>query len=284
VIGRATFEQLNTPLAHRIRQIELSLERLRWIPPLEAELVIAVNIPEYRLRALDRRQGRLRVPLDMRVIVGRAVSTETPVFLGTLRAIEFSPYWNVPASIVKNELVPRLRRDPEYLQREGMELVGGDRAPSVTTVVSAANLRALSRGELRLRQRPGPRNVLGGVKFPLSSGLDIYLHGTSDPALFARSRRDLSHGCIRIEEPVELARLLLEDKGEWTIDRIREAMDAGQSHIVRLSKSTPVVVFYTTAVVEPDGRTLFLRDIYGHDQALDRALRAHASRGSPPSW
>ncbi len=274
VIGPATFAQLNTPLSHRVRQIELSLERLRWLPRLDAERLIVVNIPEFRVRALDLRRGSSSVLLDMRAIVGRAFVTETPVFLGRVKNIELSPYWNVPASIAKLELVPRLRRDPDYLRREGMEFVSTGNETIVSTEASKANLLALSSGELRLRQRPGPRNVLGGVKFPLSSSSDIYLHGTSDPALFDLTKRDLSHGCIRIEQPDALAHLLLADQGDWTIDRLREAMHTGKPTSVNLSEPVPVLIFYTTAVVEPGGRILFLPDVYGHDRALQRALDA----------
>ncbi len=279
VIGPATFEQLNVPLSQRIRQIELALERLRWLPRLEADRLIVINIPEFRLRALDVGQEDARVLVDMRAIVGRAFDTETPVFLGRVQRIELSPYWNVPASIATNELVPRLRRDPAYLQREGMEFVGA--GARVSSDVTAASLNALSRGELRIRQRPGPRNVLGGIKFPLSSSLDIYLHGTDVPALFSRTRRDLSHGCVRLERPEMLAAVLLEDQPDWTIERIQSAMHAQVSSTVNLTQPVPVLIFYTTTVVEPGGRILFLPDIYGHDRALERALRAASPSANP---
>ena len=283
VVGPATFEQLNVPLSQRIRQIELALERLRWLPRLEAERIIVVNIPEFRLRALDIGQEDVRILVDMRAIVGRAFDTETPVFLGRVQTIEFSPYWNVPASIATNALVPRLRRDPAYLQREGMEFVGLGVGARVSRDVTAANFAALARGELRIRQRPGPRNVLGGIKFPLSSSLDIYLHGTDVPALFSRTRRDLSHGCVRLERPEVLAAVLLEDQPDWTIERIRSAMHAQVRSTVNLTKPVPVLIFYTTTVVEPGGSILFLPDIYGHDRALARALRAASSGASPAS-
>lgn len=277
VIGRATFEQLNTPLTRRVRQIELALERMRWIPSFESERVIAVNIPEFRLRAFDFRDGGVRTRLNMKVIVGRALDTQTPVFEEEMRYIEFSPYWNVPPSIARAELIPKLRRNPGYLDREGMEFVSTGRDARVTTEVSAGSLSALARGELRLRQRPGPGNALGEIKFVFPNNMDIYLHHTPATQLFERSRRDFSHGCIRVEQPVELAKFVLEDQPEWTEERIRQAMQAGKPSIVPLARPIPVVIFYTTALVEGDGRVLFLADIYRHDALLERALATRSA-------
>lgn len=270
VIGRKSFEQLDVPLAQRVRQIELALERLRWLPPLRSEKAVVINIPEFRLRALEVHDGTAAVRLGMNIIVGRALVTQTPMFIGSMRYVEFSPYWNVPASIARKEIIPKLRRDPDYLAREEMEFVG---AGGVTTEVSEENLEALARGELRVRQRPGPRNALGGIKFVLPNDMDVYLHHTPSVRLFAQSRRDFSHGCIRVEAPVELARFVLAGQQEWNEERILAAMAAGTPSTVRLARPLPVVVFYTTALVEDDGRVLFLPDIYGHDRVLERALR-----------
>lgn len=275
VVGRTTFEALNVPLSRRVRQLELALERMRWIPPLDAERAIAVNIPEFRLRAFELGDGTARIRLAMNVIVGRALDTRTPVFVKDMQYIEFSPYWNVPPSIAKGEILPKLRRDPGYLAREGMEFLGTRGERRVSTAVTPANLEALARGELQVRQRPGPKNALGDVKFVFPNNLNIYLHHTSAPALFKRARRDFSHGCIRVEDPVALAKFLLEGRPEWTEERIRRAMEAGKATTARLAEPVPVVIFYATALVEEDGRVLFLPDIYGHDEALDRALKAH---------
>jgi murein L,D-transpeptidase YcbB/YkuD len=277
VVGRATFEQLNIPLARRVRQIELALERMRWIPLFESERVIVVNIPEFRLRAFDLQGASARMRLDMKVIVGRALSTQTPVFMEDMQYVEFSPYWNVPPSIARDELVAKLRKDPGYLDREGMEFISSGRDTRVSSRVSARNLSALASGDVRLRQRPGAYNALGGIKFVLPNNMDIYLHDTPTPQLFARSRRDFSHGCIRVEQPVELAKFVLENQPQWTEERIRQAMRAGKPSVAHLTQAVPVVIFYTTALVESDGRVLFLRDVYGHDEALDRALKARQS-------
>ncbi|PIV73221.1 MAG: murein L,D-transpeptidase, partial [Rhodocyclales bacterium CG17_big_fil_post_rev_8_21_14_2_50_68_7] len=211
--------------------------------------------------------------LRMNVIVGRALDTQTPMLIEELRRIEFRPYWNIPPSIARKEVVPRLRREPEYLAREAMEFVP-TRGGRPTTEPSEAMLEAVLRGEARIRQRPGPRNALGAIKFMFPNNANIYLHHTPGTALFARGRRDFSHGCIRVEAPVELARFVLEEETGWDEARILAAMREDASpRTLRVRTPIPVLVFYTTAVAEEDGRMFFLPDLYGHDAALDAALR-----------
>lgn len=281
VLGRETLAQLGVPLRHRVDQITLSLERLRWLPDFPPGPLIAVNIPSFRLWAFADVRSADRPALAMPVIVGRAMRTETPVFIGDMLRVEFSPYWNVPPSILRHEVLPTLRRDPSYLQREGMELVstGGDGATS--TAVDAATLAALESGALRVRQRPGARNALAGVKFVLPNTMDIYLHGTPAAALFGPVRRDFSHGCIRVADPAALAGFVLRGQPEWTAARIRAAMASGRMTTVNLAAAIPVVVFYTTAMVGADDRALFLPDIYGHDRRLEAALRAPRAGARP---
>ena len=216
----------------------------------------------------------------MPVVVGRAMRTETPVFIGEMRYVEFSPYWNVPPSILRNELLPRLARDPSYLDRENMEIVSvrGDGSAHAADVDAA--IAALRSGEARLRQRPGPKNALGGVKFVLPNTMDIYLHATPDRQLFDRARRDFSHGCIRVREPEVLAAFVLRGRPEWTAAAIEAAMTSGVNRSVALAAPIPVVVFYTTAVVDGEGHPHFLRDVYGHDRKLLAALRG-AGRSVP---
>ncbi|MDF3838197.1 L,D-transpeptidase family protein [Cupriavidus basilensis] len=270
-IGAGTFAQLNVPPASRVRQIELTMERLRWTPLLEGRRMIVVNVPEFVLRAYEVRDGSVQVKAEMKVIVGKALDTRTPLFKEDMRYIEFSPYWNVPPSIARAETVPRLRRDPGYFARQGFEFVGAD-GKAVTTL-SAASLDAVQRGELRIRQRPGPKNALGDIKFIFPNNDNIYLHHTPAPQLFTRDRRDLSHGCIRVEAPVALASFVLQDTPGWTDTRIREAMEKGQSSTLRLQQPLPVVLAYGTALAKADGRIYFFSDIYGLDKVLDDALR-----------
>lgn len=271
VIGKDTVAQLEVSPAARVRQIAVNLERLRWTPHLQARRMIVVNVPEFMLRAFERDGGQVQSRLQMKVIVGKSLDTRTPLFVGELRFIEFSPYWNVPASIAKDELVPKLRREPGYFSEMGFEFVGGE--GRAVGGVSEENLDAVLRGQLRIRQRPGPKNPLGDIKFVFPNNDNIYLHHTSSPQLFARARRDFSHGCIRVEAPVALAKFVLQDQPEWTETRIREAMTKGTSATLRVRDPLPVMLTYRTAVARGDGKVAFFPDIYGLDVELDTALK-----------
>jgi murein L,D-transpeptidase YcbB/YkuD len=275
VIGADTWQQLAVTPTQRVRQIELTLERLRWTPLMTGPRMIVVNVPEFMLRAYEVRDGRVTMRLESRIIVGAALKTGTPLFDEAMRFIEFSPYWNVPPSIARKELVPRLRRQPGYFQQEGFEFVARD--GRVLPSLTAEHLDAVLSGQLRLRQRPGVKNALGAIKFVFPNNDNIYLHDTSAPLLFSRARRDFSHGCIRVEEPVALAKFVLQDDPEWSEQRIRDAMTRGQSSTVRLKEPLPVVIAYSTVVVK-GGKPHFLRDLYGHDRLLDQALRQHSAQ------
>jgi murein L,D-transpeptidase YcbB/YkuD len=273
VIGKATGAALEVPLSRRVRQIELALERLRWLPRLDDRRLVAVNIPMFRLLAWETVAEENEPLLGMGVIVGRARKTQTPVLLAEMREVIFRPYWNVPQSIVRNEILPKLARDPEYLEREDMEILSGPGEDGGAIEPTSENLARLKRGALRLRQRPGPRNALGLVKFVFPNETDVYLHATPAAQLFNESRRDFSHGCVRVEDAVALAEWALKDDAQWTRDRILSAMTGTQTFSVRLARPIQVLLFYTTAVVMPeDGTIHFAEDIYGHDARLDKAL------------
>ena len=273
VIGPRTFAELNAPIAGRVRQIELALERLRWLPPIGRQSFVVVNIPGFQLFAFDSAGGMGAPALAMRVIVGKALDTRTPVLVELLRYLEFRPYWNVPRSILAKEILPQLRSRPEYLRQHGMELVGPrDRVAGDS--VTPAVLAQLSRGELRVRQRPSRSNPLGPVKFVLPNAANVYLHGTPDTSLFARQRRDFSHGCIRVEDPADLATWVLRDQPIWPAESVRAAMSGRLTRRALLTRPMPVVLFYTTAVARPGGGVTFYSDLYGHDRELDDALRA----------
>ena len=272
VIGRATLAALNVPLAHRVQQLELTLERLRWLPDLGARPFVGINIPMFRLWAWDP-AAPVGASISMGVVVGRALNTQTPVLSEEMRYLIFRPYWNVPRSILRNEVLPALARDPGYLQRNDMEIVrgGGDDAQAVAA--SNENLAALREGGLRLRQRPGPKNSLGLVKFIFPNDANVYLHDTPAAQLFGRARRDFSHGCVRVEDPVALAHWVLKDEPGWTRERIEAAMAGTSSLRVDLTRPLPVILFYMTAMVMPADQTLhFVDDIYRHDTRLARAL------------
>jgi murein L,D-transpeptidase YcbB/YkuD len=269
-IGSRTLRALNTPLSRRITQLELTLERWRWAPRAFASPPIVVNIPEYRLRASDARAGRR---VSMNVIVGRAYRHETPVLAAELTKVIFRPSWNVPLEIQREELLPRLERDPALLEREQYDVI--DRRGNVVIGLPEDELLALLRsGSLRLRQRPGPHNALGLVKFVFPNRHGVYLHATPVTELFSRSRRDFSHGCIRVEDPVGLASWVLRDQPEWTPDRVREEMNGTETRVVNAPRPIPVLIVYGTAVVTEDREVRFLDDVYGHDRALEKALAA----------
>ncbi|PKO60421.1 MAG: murein L,D-transpeptidase [Betaproteobacteria bacterium HGW-Betaproteobacteria-18] len=274
VLGSKTLQQLNTPPELRAEQIALTLERLRWTPLRHASRMVVVNVPEFVLRAYEVQDGKINVKLTMKVIVGKALDTRTPLFDEEMRFIEFSPYWNVPPSIARQETVPHLRTDPGYLARQDMEFV----TPSGQVVTSMApeHLDAVLAGAWRIRQRPGPKNALGDIKFVFPNNSNIYLHHTPSPGLFERDRRDFSHGCIRVEEPVALAKFVLQDDPNWPEERIRAAMASGRSSTLRLAQPLTVLIAYST-VVAKSGRVFFYPDLYGHDQLLAQALRQHAT-------
>lgn len=285
VLGQSTMAALRVPLASRVRLIELALERLRWLPHLGDDRLIALNIPMFRLWAWDTIPADGMPLFGMDVIVGRALSTQTPVFVAEMGEVIFRPYWNVPRSILRHEVLPRIEREPDYLRREDMEIVRGDGDNAAPVDVTADTLAGLEQGMLRVRQRPGPKNALGLIKFVFPNREDVYMHGTPAQALFAKSRRDFSHGCVRVEDPVALAEWALRDRPEWTRDRIVATTIGSQTIHVKLQRPVQVILFYTTAAVMPeDGTIRFADDIYGHDAKLDRALDTlHHIRTRPVS-
>ncbi len=275
VLGRATLAALNVAPAARVRQIELALERLRMTPLPAAERFITVNVPEFMLRAWEHEGAAAHERFAMRVIVGKALDTRTPLFDENMLWIEFNPYWNIPRSITRRETLPKLHANPGYLAAQGMEFVGpgGERSTAVTPEM----LAAVEDGAWRVRQRPGRLNALGDIKFVLPNNQAIYLHHTPSVGLFNRARRDFSHGCIRVEEPVELAHWVLADDSDWSEARIRDSMGRSRTITARLPTPVPVLIVYRTATVQ-DGRVHFAPDLYGQDALLERALQQRPSR------
>ncbi|MBS3936652.1 MAG: L,D-transpeptidase family protein [Sulfuritalea sp.] len=259
VIGRETLAQLEVSPARRVRQVELNLARLARLPAAPRWLL--VNVPEFALRAYA---GDEEI-LHMRVIVGSARQrTPTPRFVAPMLFIEFSPYWNVPLSIARRETIPRLRRAPDHFAAQGFEFF--DRQTGAIATFAEDHLQAVLEGRLRLRQRPGPHNAMGGIKFVLPNEDDIFLHHTPAVRLFDRTRRDFSHGCIRVEEPLALAQFVLAGQPEWDEERIRAAMSSGRSTTLRLEQPLPVAIAYLTALAGADGRVRFFPDIYDLDR------------------
>ena len=278
-IGPATMTALRVPLAQRVRQIELTLERWRWLPDRAPSRYVVVNIPGFRLYTFEDDSTARHPVLAMNVIVGQAEGRhDTPVFTATMREVVFRPYWDVPPRIARTELVPLFRRRPEYFVNEGFEIVqpGASEAEAPTFAPSSRNLTRDAAGELRVRQRPGSTNALGFVKFVFPNRYQVYLHGTPAQSLFAHTRRDYSHGCIRVEQPNDLTEFVLRGQDPWDRAAIDSAMHGSRTLHVPIARPLPVFVLYATAVADGDGTVSFYPDLYRHDARLERALGLQA--------
>jgi len=277
-IDSQTLADLNVPLSRRVRQMQLTLERWRWLPNSYQNSPIVVNLPEFRLRAYDK---DFNVGVTMNVVVGKAYGGhDTPVFTDTVQYVIFRPYWDVPYSITRSEMIPHIVRDPDYLAKKGFEVVDSKRDVVSSGAVTADMLEELRAGTLFIRQKPGPKNSLGLVKFVFPNSHNVYMHDTPAPELFSRSRRDFSHGCIRLEKPADLAVWVLRDNPGWNKDRILAAMNGEESQRVNLAHPIPVLILYATVIVLEDGRVHFYDDIYGHDATLEKVL----AKGYPYPW
>ena len=272
-LGRTTYAALTVPLAQRVRQIELTLERWRWLPPLQAPSVI-VNIPQFRLFAPAAGQDREDQLLRMDVIVGREYPrTQTPVFGADMKYVVFRPYWDVPRSILVHEILPLLAKNPRYLETQDMEIVRGESDEAAVMPTTPENIQALIAGHLRLRQRPGATNALGLIKFMLPNAHDVYLHSTPAPRLFEQARRTFSHGCIRVSDPVALAEQVMRSTpGDWTREKIVAQMHGSTTLHVPLATPVHVLIVYGTALATEDGAVHFFDDIYGYDRRLESLL------------
>lgn len=274
-IDTTTLEQLNTPLRVRVRQLELALERWRRRPYNPSRPAIVLNLPEFRLRAFGGSEAAGRDPeLEMKVVVGEAPDHKSPLLLSRLELVIFRPYWNVPPRIQHIELLPEIRKDPSWISANNFELITPQGEVVGNGRVSEDILSELDTGRLQLRQKPGPKNTLGLVKFVFPNEYGVYMHDTSARWLFARERRDLSHGCIRVEKPQELAEWILREQSGWSRDRIVAAMQGTESISVKVRRPIQVVTMYATATVLNNGEVHFFRDIYGEDHALEEQLAA----------
>lgn len=245
VIGAKMVQELNVLPSTRVKQMLVNLERLRWLPGGRDSNYVVVNIPEYKLHVYENGEQAF----EMNVIVGTAANS-TVIFNGNLRYIVFAPYWNVPESIVKNEIMPGIARNSNYIASHNMEITGySGKVPIV-------------------RQKPGPGNSLGKVKFLFPNSYNIYLHDTPNHDLFTSSSRNFSHGCIRLSEPAKMAEYLLRNDPKWTADSIAKSMDLKKEKWITLDKTVPVYILYLTAWVDDNGKLNFRKDIYGHDKKM----------------
>lgn len=257
---------LNVPVEERIRIISLNLERCRWLTEPMGDRYLIVNLPEYRLRVVEAGEP----VLDMKVIVGKSVNA-TPIFSDSMEYVEFAPYWNVPASISHEEILPHAQEDPSYLEERNYELVEGWHEDAPVIPVDKVNWEEVSIEDFpyRVRQKPGPWNSLGRVKFMFPNNKAIYLHDTPQDHLFETSEREFSHGCVRVEKPDVLADYLLPHLNEAQVERY---MKLDNRRVVPLEEKLPVYLVYFTTVVDSNGELRFLDDIYGLDEIQRDAL------------
>ena len=269
-IDAQTLADLNVPLSRRVRQMQLTLERWRWMPDSYQKSPIVANIPEFRLRAYNQ---DFKIEVTMNVVVGKAYGGHnTPVFNETMEYVIFRPYWEVPYSITRAEMIPHLERDPDYLAKKGFEVVDSKQTLVSDGTVTPELLSQLRAGKLFVRQKPGPKNALGLAKFIFPNSYNVYMHDTPATEFFAKSRRDFSHGCIRLERPADLAAWVLRNNPGWTPERIRAAMNGSTTQQVNLTHPIPVLILYATVIVLDDRVVHFYDDIYGHDASLDEVL------------
>jgi murein L,D-transpeptidase YcbB/YkuD len=269
VVGPATLAALNIPAEKRVRQIEANLERWRWLPQDFGPRYILVNIASYGLEVIENG----RTVMTMRAIVGKSYQ-RTPAFSAQMTYIVFRPYWNVPDSIAKEEMLPLISKDPGYLAQNQLNLFqgwGSEQKEIDPTTVDWSGVND-ENFPYHLRQEPGPLNPLGRVKFMFPNKFNVYLHDSPARVLFWKTEREFSHGCIRIHKAIELAEYVLRGDPEWTPESIRDAIEKSFDQIVRLPEPIPVNVLYWTAWVDEDGSVQFRKDIYGRDRPLEEAL------------
>jgi L,D-transpeptidase YcbB len=265
-----TINELNTPPAARIRQIKLTLERWRWIPHSFAQPPVVVNLPEYRVRAMNP-DGT--VAFYKNVIIGKAYGHKSPVFEKEIQYVVFRPYWNVTPSIQRNEIVPHIQKDPNYIAKHNFEVVTPQGEVVTDNQVSPEVLEGIRSLHLRVRQKPGDTNSLGLVKIIFPNPDNVYLHGTDAPELFSPDVRDFSHGCIRVEKPADLVSWVLRNNPGWDLERVKATMNGEKNNLqVNLVARIPVLIVYGTATVNEENQIRFFDDIYGYDAELDKAL------------
>jgi len=245
IISDSLIKEMNVPAVQRVEQLLMNMDRMRWLANEPTGNLIVVNIPEFMMHIYEGKEKYA----DIVVVVGKE-GHNTMMFNGDLNQVVFSPYWNVPPSIVAKEILPAIDKNPNYIAKENMEITGNDDGLPV------------------VRQKPGPGNALGKVKFLFPNSFNIYFHDTPSKSLFEKDKRAYSHGCIRVKEPEKLANYVLRNQPEWTPEKINEAMNSGQEKYVKVQKPIAVVITYYTAWVDENGHLNFREDIYDHDARL----------------
>ncbi len=279
IIGPETLGALNVDVGSRIRQIELNLERWRWLPRDLGERYIAVNTAAFELAVVEKD----RKALTMRVVVGKPARM-TPVFSARLSYMVLNPYWNVPFTLATEDILPKLAQGADYLVDKGFKVFGGWEEDAEELDPRSVDWSRYDKSNFpfRLRQEPGEKNALGRIKFMLPNKFAVYLHDTPQKSLFRRFQRGYSSGCIRVEHARELALYLLSGDSTWTSDRLDDRLGSGERQVVHIPDPIPVHLLYMTAWVDENGDLQFRDDIYGRDGDLDRALQRRSNHPAPP--
>jgi L,D-transpeptidase YcbB len=266
-----TIQSLNVPMDFRVAQLQDSLERWRWLPEPYLHARLMVNLPEFVLRGFDPDH---KLDFTMRVVVGKVMGQhETPVFTHMMKYLVFRPYWSVPVDIARKELVPHMESNHGYLASKNFEVTNNK-----GILQTDYTAKQVAQGAVMVREKPGPKNSLGLVKFIFPNQYDIYLHSTPAVSLFEQTRRDFSHGCIRVQKPADLAAWVLKGQGDWDLDKVQEAMNSGSDNkTVSLKTPLPIVIFYLTAIIEDGDEVHFFDDIYGYDSEMQKVF----SKGPP---
>ena len=304
VVGKSTIEALNVPVEERISQIELTMERWRLLPQYLGNRYILVNIANYHLYGVENNNDTI----NMRIVVGKP-QWNTPMFSEEMTHLIINPYWNIPPSIFKDDIAPKIMEDSEYLSKQNMYAVGLE-APEKIVVEEAEVVEVVENveatevtdgdntgekelseveiqnkkaqeeyiskvlsGKYRLRQNPGPGNALGRIKFLFPNKHSVYLHDTPNRGFFKKAQRNFSHGCIRVEKPLELAEFVLSSNPSWTQNTIQSSINKMKTKTVHLDESITVYILYFTTWVDNEGTVNFHKDIYGLDKTLYNALR-----------
>jgi murein L,D-transpeptidase YcbB/YkuD len=269
-VGPNTLRALNVPIGERIEQLVLNLERRRWMADRRPSRYINVNLADFHLELIDRGE----VVFDTPVVIGSQYN-KTPVFSANMTYLVVNPYWTVPKSIARRVILPKVKDDPGYLTQNGFDVFESWRRNASileTGDVDWTTLQPADLGSYKLRQRPGPKNALGQLKFMLPNEFDIYLHDTPNQSHFAENQRSFSNGCVRVADPEGLANAILQGQSGWTFDQIQEAVASGERTQINLDKALPVQISYQTAWVDDANRVHFRNDVYDRDQILADTL------------
>jgi murein L,D-transpeptidase YcbB/YkuD len=269
IVGRVTLNALNVTLKQRVRQMELNMERLRWILGSLEQRCVIVNIADFKLHVIENG----RSILSMKVVVGKRYQ-RTPIFTAKMTYLVINPSWNIPDSIARKEILEKIKKDPHYLAEQNIKVFRGRGSHKEGIDPERIDWTEITPDNLiyRFRQEPGPLNPLGRIKFMLPNQFDVYLHDTPSKRLFSENVRTFSHGCTRIEKPIELAEYVLRDTPAWTRGKLLDAIEKGTEQKVPIPRPLNVYFLYLTAWVDQDGTIQFRNDIYGRDDRLDEAL------------